>query len=315
MADIYIEPQSRALWHSLSTALAIVASISLSGCGDKDKKNAPSPPGQVVAIVNGQEITIHELNYEFNHTPNVPENEKTIARQSLVRQLVGQKLLEEKAIEQKLDHQPEVLLELQRARSAVLSHAFMATKISQLPDPAAADIEKYVTSHPEEFAQRQIITLNQIQVLSTSLTPDVKAYLEARNDRHEPDTIGAVESYFKGKGIKYKTDKSSGPVSALPDTVKLYVSKAPIEDVFVLQSGLYSVINIIEKRQLNSLVGDEAKEEARRLLRGQSQNKLIDSLSKKLITESKIEFMGEFKGMPVEPAITVASSPPGTVKK
>ncbi len=300
------KPYNRYL--SSTFILSAVLMIGVSACGEKNDKKTPAPAGQVIAKVNGQEITVHELNYEFNHLPNVPESERTTVRQTMARQLVGQKLLEEKAIENKLDHQPDVLLELERARTGVLSRAFMASRLSQISDPASADVEKYVVAHPEQFSQRQIVFLSQIQFPASSLTGDVKAYMESQNDRHEANTLNSISNFLKEKNVAFKTDKTSGPIGSLPTTVQSYVAKAPNQDIFVLQSGPYSVVNVVEGRQSSPLVGDDAKTEAKRILRTQSQGKLLETLSKKLIAESKIEFMGEFKGMPIDP-VTATKAP------
>ncbi len=293
---------------SMTFGLCAILTMSVSTCGDKSDKKSPAPAGQVIAKVNGQEITVHELNYEFNHLPNIPENEKASVRQTLARQLVGQKLLEEKAIDNKLDHQPDVLLELERAKTGTLAKAFMGSKLAQIPDPAPADVEKYIAAHPEQFSQRQVIFLSQIQFPAASLIGDVKTFMETQNDKHEPNTLSVIANYLKAKNVAFKTNKTSGPIGSLPATVQSYVAKAPSQDIFVLQSGPYSVVNVVEERQSDPLVGDDAKTEARRVLHVQNQGKFIETLSKKLIADSKIEFMGEFKDMPIDPSV-VAKTP------
>jgi len=76
---------------------ALVMALALTGCGD-DKASSPS---QVLARVNGDEITVLQLNYLLAQNQNLPKEEQR-SKQALLDELIQQQLLVQLATEKKL---------------------------------------------------------------------------------------------------------------------------------------------------------------------------------------------------------------------
>lgn len=77
---------------------ALIIALVLAGCGDKDEKTAT----QVAAQVNGEEITVHQINFAMQRMSNVaPEQAKETSIQVL-KGLVDKQLLVQQALEDKL---------------------------------------------------------------------------------------------------------------------------------------------------------------------------------------------------------------------
>ena len=141
---------------------AMAAALALAGC-DKGEK---VPEGQVVATVDGTEVTIHELNAELatigNRAAGVPP--KLVESLALAR-VVERKMLSNEARKRDLDKSPEFLLTRERGNETLLVQALQSSiqeKVQQTPREAA---QKYVSENPQVFGDRKIFTLDQIQFL------------------------------------------------------------------------------------------------------------------------------------------------------
>ena len=80
-----------------SCALALLA---LSGC----KREAT---GQVAAVVNGDEITLAELNQEIAEARIPPSADKKAVQQAALQKIVDRRLITQVAKEDGIDKQPE----------------------------------------------------------------------------------------------------------------------------------------------------------------------------------------------------------------
>ncbi len=143
-------------------ASAAVALLTLAGCD----KSAKTPEGQVVATVDGKDVTIHELNAEIGQIPNRGGDapRKLVESVALAR-VIERKMLADEAGKRKLDKNPQFLLAKQRTDETLLVQALQAD-IQQKVKPAPRETaQKYVSDNPQIFGDRKIFTLDQIQFL------------------------------------------------------------------------------------------------------------------------------------------------------
>src|SRR4029079_16187186 len=90
-----------------------VACWALCACdsGGKPVTAGSEPTGQVVATVNGQEITLRELNAELGAAPPpIDPKAAKAAEQAALRSIIGRKVLAGAAREQGLDKTPDFAL-------------------------------------------------------------------------------------------------------------------------------------------------------------------------------------------------------------
>ena len=86
-----------------------VAALALSGCGKE-------ATGQVAAVVNGEEITLQEINAELGSRP-IPEGvDKKVIQQAALQRLVERRLLAQAARDDELDKTPDYLLRERQLR-------------------------------------------------------------------------------------------------------------------------------------------------------------------------------------------------------
>src|SRR5437763_8427667 len=94
-------------------ATVVACAILVSGCQRKAE-------GQTVAVVNGQEITVPELNFALGQA-KIPESaDKNAVRSQILQQLVDRQLLADQAKSEGIDKSPEYLNRQRQADEQLL---------------------------------------------------------------------------------------------------------------------------------------------------------------------------------------------------
>lgn len=143
-------------------ATAAICLVSLSACD----KSAKAPEGQVVATIDGKEVTIHELNAEMalmgNNTGNAPR--KLVESVALAR-VIERKMLSQEASARKLDQNPQFLLAQTRTNEGLLVQALQSNVQQKVPDITREASQKFIAENPQVFGDRKVFSLDQIQFL------------------------------------------------------------------------------------------------------------------------------------------------------
>ena len=103
-------------------ALMLAALGLLASCGDK--KASEEKVGQSIVSVNGDEITIHQLNAELQRA-NVQPAQQEMAGKQITKALVDRQILVQEAIKEKLDRNPKVMQAIESAKTQILAQAYL----------------------------------------------------------------------------------------------------------------------------------------------------------------------------------------------
>lgn len=140
----------------------ITGAALLAGCSQE----ADKPDGQVVASLNGKDITIHEVNAEIGTLgPQANGAPRKLVEAVGLARVIERKMLAQEAHTRKLDQSPQFVLAKTRNDENLLVQALqseVAGKVAQTPREQA---QKYVDENPVIFGDRRILTLDQIQFL------------------------------------------------------------------------------------------------------------------------------------------------------
>ena len=149
-----------------------LACVALAGCG----REQPAQPasGQALASVNGEEITVLQLNEEMQRA-GVPAARQEAAGKQLLQVLIDRTLLEEAAAQEKLDRDPKVMQAIERARALIVAQAYMQKRVGDAGRPSQAEIRDYFDKHPQFFAERKQFTMNQLIMPAAALSPELRA--------------------------------------------------------------------------------------------------------------------------------------------
>ncbi|MCE7798532.1 hypothetical protein LWE61_18530 [Sphingobium sufflavum] len=213
--------------------LTLAAALLVTGC---DKKNAAAPTGQVVATVNGQEITFAELRQEMDALSDgvgASDNLQNVALQSII----ARNLISQAAVAQKLDQLPSTAMLQKKASQMALVDALTQKLREQSPAPGREEVEQFIIDHPASYAQHSVFVADQL-IIDGVNPPLVKAM--------EPiETLEEIEALLKARGIPFR--RSIGAFDALS------ISPDAAEQISVLAPGSVFVTPQADSIRVNRL--------------------------------------------------------------
>ncbi len=168
---------------------------------------SPSQPsGQVVARVDGEEITRRDLQVELLASGAPADVDLKSVQGALLDQIVTRKLLAQQARRAGIDRTPDYLATMRRDREVLLVNALSNRAYELARAPAAADIARFVADNKVAFDQRRLITVDRLEAATPSVplatikaaksNDEVAALLKARGQtvRRDQVTIDTLET-------------------------------------------------------------------------------------------------------------------------
>lgn len=245
----------------------VSAALLLSGC-DQIKKltGGGKPSGQVVATVNGEEITSLELRSELGGFGSRDPEIMKAAQQQALQQVVLRKLMAQEARKAKLDKTADFTLQLHRGEEALLAGLYQRKLASEVVQPSRQAGEAYVASHPDMFANRRVLFVNQVIAAPSNISPDRLRPLK---------TLDAVRSLLETEGVQYQENAVVlDTLSANPQLIAL-VKGLPAGEIFVVPQQGSLLFNQITGERSTPFRGDMATAYAVNQLRSQTSQTTI----------------------------------------
>ncbi len=273
-------------------AVAAVAMLPLvAGCEKKAQ-------GQVVAVVNGLEITQQELNAELE-AARIPDGaDKKAAMAQLLQRVIDRKLLVSKAKADGLDQSPSYLGQVARAQDAILIDLLAARKAKTVPVPDAAAAQKFIAGNPALFGQRKRYALDQI-AFSPPNDPALGKKLGAAQ------TMAEIEAALKAANIQFVRGTAALDTAALPpEAAQKIASLKPGEPFLVPQNGQV-VASVIRGAEAVPVAEQQAIPAATQLLRRQE----VEAAMKKDLDAERAKAKIEYQPGFAPPAKKDASAP------
>jgi EpsD family peptidyl-prolyl cis-trans isomerase len=260
--------------------MTIAATLALAGCGR-------SATGQVVAVVNGEEITLSDLNGEIKASAAAMSGSTEEMRAAALQRLIDRKVLVQEAQKRGIAKQPEYLQGERRAREDVLINLFAQQVTRNVAVPTQADADKFIAANPQRFAERTVYKLDQIQFPAPADRNKLKA-LEAAHD------MAAVEATLNKMGIKFARQPSAMDSFSTPPELIKRVLALPASEPFVIAGGPMIYVSVVTERQAAPLVGEEARAAAVKILRDEAINAAAQNQVKQARTAAKVEYQPAF---------------------
>lgn len=294
------------------TILAVSgAALLLAACGGGDSDNtssggdgennsatqgAPVVEGQVVAQVNGEEITIHELNLEVART-NIPAGaDRRAIEENVLRAIVTRKIYEQRAIEAGLDRSPNILLDLRRTRSALLAQAYLRSRGGERQPVGRREAEQFVFSNPDIFANRTYYIFDSIIVPTASLTEEVK------DEYEQIGNLNDVESRLLREDKLHQRRPYTVYSETLPSAM---LAKMPELErdrkIFFLVQGASTYITQFQESRPAVLSGEEAIDAAIKTLTDRKSREFLVSVENEAVGGSDVTYLGDFASLAEKP--------------
>lgn len=270
-----------------ATVAALVSLVTACGGGGNDKTS------QVVAQVDGAEITVHQLNAELGRLNVPPGADAKVTERitaNVLRTLVDQQLLVAQAKKTNLERSPEVVQAIELAKRQILTRAYIKQLASAVATPGDKEIADYYAKHPELFQNRKLYTLRVLVVSKQELKPASIDVLQKSN------TLAEVETYLKSQNIIYKQNNVTHPAEEMPMDVLPKMVSASAGQLFLIdgsaQVTIYDVVNASDQ----PIAQEQARPIITRFLSSQSNEQRVRDEVNRLRKEAKIAYLGKFAG-------------------
>lgn len=267
-------------------AMAIIlATTVLAGCSGASDE---APTGQVVATVDGKEITATELSVELGGLVVKDPAVMKRAQEQALQTVLNRKILAAEAVKQGLDKTPEAEMMRNKAEELALVDMLQRKWREAVPKPGDDEIRQYVSTHPATFGQRKLFLVEQL-IVPKATKDTVKAI--------EPlDTMPEIKAYLASQ--KLESSPGMGVVDAVnlsPETAEKLAALAPGE-VFVTFDGGVLRINDITEVQTVPITGDSAEKLAASKIQAERVKSQIQSQIEAVLKAEmpKVKYNEEF---------------------
>jgi EpsD family peptidyl-prolyl cis-trans isomerase len=264
-------------------AVLIVLAATLSACGNKAKE---SKPGQALASVNGDEITVLQLNEELQRS-GVPAAQTETASRQLLQALIDRQLLENEAAKEKLDRDPKVMQSIQRARALIIAQAYMQKRIGNSTRPTPAEVEEYYNKHPEFFAKRKQFAMNELILRAADLTPETQAATSGAKSLEE------VAVWLDAHKIQYARSQGARSTTELNPALSQRLLTMPKGQVFIIKEGERALLIAIAETRDAPVTLQVAAPQIEQYLVNQKNKELAAAEIKRLRSTAKIEYLNK----------------------
>jgi peptidyl-prolyl cis-trans isomerase C len=231
----------------------LAAMLMLSGCGK-------APKGQVVAIVNGTEISIQQLSAELADIPIPDTLDRKKLSKVVLEGVIDRELQVEEARKQKLDKDPLYLALLKRNEEELLASMLGHNVAQTVPLPVEREIQNYIDSHPLQFAKRQRLQMDQL-----SFTPPKdRSKLAMLANVH---TLDAADAALRSIGIVPVRGTGVIDTALTEPDIARQIDAAPAGEPIMLPQNDLLVIGVITGREVIKAPSEVANLAAARAVR------------------------------------------------
>jgi EpsD family peptidyl-prolyl cis-trans isomerase len=294
---------------TISTRAVVTAALiglALGGCGKESAKeqSRSMPAGQAAAKVNGNEITVLQIQTQIGNADGIRPEQLKAAQRHALDKILDQELLAQQALDKKLDQTADVQLAMDAARREILARAYLEQVASAAGKPTAEEISAYYERHPELFKERRVFNLREIAInAGQELMPVLQAEVgKARS-------LNDVVAWLKSQNIQFATNAGVKSAEQLPmEILPRFHQLKDGETAIIPSPGGIMVIQVVTS-QAQPLDLHAATPFIEQSLATAKRGDLASAEIRRLRGSAKIEYVGEFAKPAGEPGKSATGSP------
>jgi EpsD family peptidyl-prolyl cis-trans isomerase len=261
--------------------LVLAVLVAPTGC---EKAAADRPSTQLVAKVNGTEISVRELRGGAGG-----------AVAQALEKVIDRELLVQKALAARLDRDPQVLESLENARRQVLAQAYLeraasAAAGSSRPGEREAEVRAFYQENPALFAERRVYRLRELAVSAPAEMIDVLRAEAART--RELDEVAA---WLKSRNAQFSAAGLSQPAEQLPLSWLPQLAGMKPGEIAVFANPLGASVIQLVHAEAAPLSEAQAAPLIEQFIAGRKRLETAAAEVKRLREVATIEYLGEFK--------------------
>ena len=259
--------------------LVLIATVGLSACGNKDKK-----AGQSLAVVNGEEITFHQVRDELQRS-NVPAAQQEAASKQLLEALIERQLLLDEAAKDKTDRDPKVMQAIERNRAQIIAQAYMQKRLASVARPSKAEVEAYFKKNPQFFSERKQFNLKQLTIASKSMNDELRTAIDAAKSLED------VAAFLTSNKIEFGRGDLVRSTSDLPTEMSSKLLSMPRTQLFLIKEGERTLLLTLTDVKDSPVTLEKASPQIEQFLFQQKSKETADALLKSLRATAKINYL------------------------
>jgi EpsD family peptidyl-prolyl cis-trans isomerase len=272
-----------------STTRAIVITLvclAAVACGKKDPAAT-----QVVASVDGEEISVHQINAVLGKAGGVTPENLPKAKVEVLGGLVEQQLAINLAVSKKLDRSPDVVAAIEAAKRDIIARAALADIAASLPKPTDEEAKKYFDDHPELFSQRRVFSLQEL-----ALRKDTPGIAQVREKVASAKSMDELAAWLKDKNIAFSANAGNRPAEQIPLEVlpKLHAFKDG--QIGVIEANDSYLIVRLQQSLSQPVAEAKALPTIKLFLANQRGAEAVKAAKADMKAKAKINYFGEFAG-------------------
>ncbi len=260
-------------------ALALASSM-LSACQSE-------PTGQVAAIVDSEEVTLAEINAELATMQIADGGNQKALRQMALQRVIDRRVLANNARQDGIDQTPEFIVRRQQLEDALLVQLLTQKVGRSVKVPTDGDVSKYIAANPNMFANRTIISVDQLRFAAPERDDYLKPLATAKT---MPEVLATLDRL----GIKYQRGRSEIDSAQLPNGMVDQIRKVPSGEPFVVPADGAVTVNLITGEKAAPMSPDVTRSAALAALRNQSLSDLLQKRIRTERTQSEIKYQPGF---------------------
>nr|WP_070289637.1 EpsD family peptidyl-prolyl cis-trans isomerase [Janthinobacterium sp. HH106] len=281
----------------LCAGLVVLAVAGLSACGNKEKK-----PGQALASVNGEEITVLQLNEEMQRA-NVQAPQQEAASKQLLESLIDRQLLQNEAAKDKTDRDPKVVQAIERAKALIVAQAYMQKRIGTIARPTKQEVEEYFQKNPQFFSERKQFDMRELVIASADMNDQLKAAMDSAK------TLDDVAAWLEAHKVKFARTQLSRTSADLAPELSAKLLSMPKGQLFIIREGDRTLLISLADIRDNPATLAQAAPQIEQFLFNKKNKDAADAELKRLRAAAKIEYLGK-DGPPAAASAAASAAAP-----
>ncbi len=282
----------------LSVLIALV--VALSSCGKKTT-------GQIVAKVNGDEISVHQINNAIARSNDIPPEEAKQASVQVLERIIDQELLVQKALKDKLDRDPQVMQSIEDAKRQILAKAYIERAAAASSTESREEIRKFYQENPALFERRRIYRVHELAVVAP------REKLEAlKAAAAAAKSLQDVAGWLKSQKLVFQVAISNRPAEQIPLNMLPQLFEMREGQIVVIPTSRGASVVQLLQAQETSLSEQQATPIIEQYLHSRKQLAVAQAEVRRLREQARIEYVGEFEAPRAQPASSSAA-PSGSV--
>jgi peptidyl-prolyl cis-trans isomerase C len=271
---------------ALCLALILGVAMGLSACGSKEKK-----AGQTLVRVNGEDITVLQVNEELKRAGVKPEQQEMATKQ-LVESLIDRQLLVAEAMRNEIDRTAEVVQAIERAKTQIITQAYLKSVTSKISKPSAIEIEDYYQKHPEYFSQRKQFDVEQLVIATKDFSNELRSVVDSAK------SLDVVAAWMDKHGVRYVRGQLMRSTTDLPELMVAKLKEMQKGQLFIVNEGENSMINLITNIKISPMASSTAAPQIEQYLFNKKLKEMADAEITHLRASAKIEYLNGFAPAP-----------------